>query len=105
MNIKEQILLHVSANEDEIDELLDDRSLMNLLTGICGKHKANLPIYNGIGKTRVLPSFSCFIFLYCLRGARSSKAEKILRKMGYGNVTSIGGIKGYKGKLVRYRNV
>jgi hypothetical protein len=60
MNIKEQILLHVSANEDEIDELLDDRSLMNLLTGICGKHKANLPIYNGIGKTRVLPSFSCF---------------------------------------------
>ncbi len=26
-------------------------------------------------------------------------------KMGYGNVTSIGGIKGYKGKLVRYRNV
>ena len=25
--------------------------------------------------------------------------------MGYGNVTSIGGIKGYKGKLVRYRNV
>jgi rhodanese-related sulfurtransferase len=45
------------------------------------------------------------LFLYCLRGARSSKAEKILRKMGYGNVMSIGGIKGYKGKLVRYRNV
>ena len=45
------------------------------------------------------------LFLYCLRGARSSKAEKILRKMGYGNVTSIGGTKGYKGKLVRYRNV
>ena len=45
MNIKEQILLHVSANEDEIDELLDDRSLMNLLTGRCGKHKADLPIY------------------------------------------------------------
>jgi rhodanese-related sulfurtransferase len=45
------------------------------------------------------------LFLYCLRGARSSKAEKILRRMGYGNVTSIGGIKGYKGKLVRYRNV
>ena len=45
------------------------------------------------------------LFLYYLRGARSSKAEKILRKMGYGNVTSIGGIKGYKGKLVRYRNV
>jgi hypothetical protein len=45
MNTKEQILLHVSANEDEIDELLDDRSLMNLLTVICGKHKANLPIY------------------------------------------------------------
>ena len=45
MNIKEQILLHVSANEDEIDELLDDRSLMNLLTGMCEKYKAELPIY------------------------------------------------------------
>lgn len=45
MNIREQILLHVSANEDEIDELLEDDSLMNLLTGICGKYGAGLPIY------------------------------------------------------------
>ena len=45
------------------------------------------------------------LFLYCLRGARSKRAEKILRSMGYGNVRSIGGIKGYKGKLVRYKQI
>ena len=41
------------------------------------------------------------IFLYCLRGSRSKRATGILKKKGYANVKSIGGIAGYKGKLVR----
>ena len=41
------------------------------------------------------------IFLYCLRGSRSRQAAGILKKMGYANVKSIGGIKGYKGLPVR----
>ena len=39
------------------------------------------------------------IFLYCLRGSRSRQAARILKKMGYANVKSIGGINRYKGQL------
>ena len=40
------------------------------------------------------------IFLYCLRGARSRRAESILRRMGY-HVRSVGGISRYRGPLER----
>ena len=40
------------------------------------------------------------LFLYCLRGARSAKAAKILRQMGYREVYSIGGINRYAGARV-----
>ena len=40
------------------------------------------------------------LFLYCLRGARSIRAARILKKMGY-TVKSIGGISGYKGEEER----
>ena len=38
------------------------------------------------------------LFLYCLRGSRSARAAGLLRRRGYGQVRSIGGIKGYKGE-------
>ena len=40
------------------------------------------------------------LFLYCLRGTRSKRAERILKKAGY-TVRSIGGISGYKGEIER----
>lgn len=40
------------------------------------------------------------IFIYCLSGARARRAEAFLRKSGY-DALNIGGINGYKGKLVR----
>ncbi len=45
------------------------------------------------------------LFLYCLRGSRSRKAAGVFRKMGYEKVKSIGGINGYKGELVRYKQI
>ncbi|MCR4672266.1 MAG: rhodanese-like domain-containing protein [Lachnospiraceae bacterium] len=39
------------------------------------------------------------VFVYCQSGKRSKEAEKKLRKMGYTNVTDIGGIEEYNGKL------
>ena len=39
------------------------------------------------------------LFLYCLRGSRSLRAAGILRKRGYTNVKSIGGINRYHGKM------
>ena len=39
------------------------------------------------------------IFVYCLRGTRSKRAVSCLKRMGYQNVQSIGGIASYKGQL------
>jgi len=40
-------------------------------------------------------------FVYCYSGGRSAQAVSILRKMGYTNVTNIGGIAGYRGEIER----
>lgn len=39
------------------------------------------------------------LFLYCLRGTRSMRAVSCLKRMGYQNAKSIGGITSYKGPL------
>lgn len=41
------------------------------------------------------------VFVYCLSGARSGQAERILRRLGYKDVRNIGGIASYCGKVVR----
>lgn len=39
------------------------------------------------------------LFVYCYSGARSSQASAALRRMGYRQVTNIGGFSGYRGKV------
>ena len=39
------------------------------------------------------------LYIYCLRGMRSKRAVAVLKRMGYENARSIGGITGYKGEL------
>ena len=39
--------------------------------------------------------------VYCLRGTRSKQAVSYLKRMGYQNVRSIGGITSYKGQVER----
>ena len=41
------------------------------------------------------------LYVYCQSGARSGQAVSMIREMGYKNVTNIGGVNRYKGKLVR----
>ena len=41
------------------------------------------------------------LFVYCYSGARSSQAASMLQRMGYSNVTNIGGIAAYSGKVER----
>ena len=41
------------------------------------------------------------LFVYCQSGARSSSATSALKQMGYLNVTNIGGISSYRGKVVK----
>jgi len=39
------------------------------------------------------------LFVYCHSGGRSRQAVQLLRQMGYSNVTNIGGIAAYRGKV------
>ena len=39
------------------------------------------------------------LFVYCHSGARSRQAAAVLQSMGYTNVTNIGGIAAYSGKV------
>jgi rhodanese-related sulfurtransferase len=39
------------------------------------------------------------VFVYCLRGTRSSQAARKMKKMGFTKVKSIGGVMGYKGRI------
>ena len=41
------------------------------------------------------------LYVYCLSGGRSRKAVSALKKAGYTNVTNIGGIEDYSGRLVK----
>ena len=39
------------------------------------------------------------LFVYCHSGARSAQAVALLRRMGYSNVSNIGGIAAYRGEM------
>ena len=41
------------------------------------------------------------LYVYCQSGARSSQAASLLKQMGYTNVTNIGGIAAWRGKVER----
>lgn len=41
------------------------------------------------------------LFVYCYSGFRSGQAVNLLKGMGYTNVTNIGGISSYSGKVER----
>ena len=41
------------------------------------------------------------LFVHCLSGGRSGQAASYLKQMGYTNVKNIGGVIGYRGKVVK----
>ena len=61
----------------------------------------NLPLGDFGNRTELAPDRSAPLFVYCLSGARSGQAVTVLRQMGYQNVTNIGGIGEYRGKVER----
>ena len=61
----------------------------------------NLPLQN-IDKAAVLiDNKDTPLFAHCLSGGRSRQAAAVLKQMGYTNVTNIGGIADYRGKVER----
>ncbi|MBE5958388.1 MAG: rhodanese-like domain-containing protein [Lachnospiraceae bacterium] len=61
----------------------------------------NIPLDNLRSIENVITDKSTPIFVHCLSGSRSASAAKGLGMIGYTNVTNIGGIAGYRGKICR----
>lgn len=50
-----------------------------------------------------IPQRETPLFVYCLSGARSAQACRVLDQLGYADVTDMGGITRWSGKLVAGR--
>ena len=61
----------------------------------------NVPLQNIGSIKQLIENLSAPIYTYCLSGARSRQAAAALEAMGYKKVINIGGIGGYRGKIVR----
>ena len=59
----------------------------------------NIPVERISGVEKIIMDHNVPVFIYCLRGTRSLRAAEMMRKSGYKNVKSIGGIVSYKGML------
>lgn len=80
--------------------LLDVRTPSEYAAGhIDGSRNIPLQSIESAGKT--FSDKNTPLFVYCHSGARSRTAVRILRNLGYSDVTDLGGIINYKGKVVR----
>ena len=61
----------------------------------------NLPLQDIGSAASQLGPMDTPLFLYCYSGARSAQAAGALRRMGYTNITNIGGIAAWKGSVER----
>lgn len=64
-----------------------------------------LPLEQPAGLPRALPDKGARVFVYCLTGARSRRACAALIRLGYSNVTDIGGITQWAGTIERGQQV
>ncbi|HBA94040.1 MAG TPA: rhodanese-like domain-containing protein [Ruminococcaceae bacterium] len=61
----------------------------------------NIPLQNIEYVKDNITSLDKPIYVHCLSGSRSAQAVSVLKSMGYTDVTNIGGINAYRGKVVR----
>ena len=87
-------------NDNEGAVLLDVRTPHEYAKGRIPGSK-NLPLQNIAKAESVVEDKSTPLFVYCYSGARSAQAVSALKQMGYTNVTDLGGIASYSGKVER----
>lgn len=80
--------------------LLDVRTSEEYREGHVAGSK-NLPLQSIANVTSITNRKDTPLFVYCHSGSRSRQATSMLEKMGYTNVTNIGGIISYSGKIER----
>lgn len=61
----------------------------------------NVPVDQMGRIQQLVPGKEAPVYLYCASGARSMMAVGMLRRMGYQDVTNVGGIHAYTGSLTR----
>lgn len=61
----------------------------------------NLPLDKIAAIGNMVKDKSTPLYVHCLSGSRSGRAVSCLKKSGYTNATNIGGISGYRGKVIR----
>ena len=59
----------------------------------------NIPLQNLDAVEEEIPEKGTPLFVYCQSGARSRQAVSFLKAKGYTQVTNIGGIAAYRGKV------
>ena len=80
--------------------LLDVRTPQEYAEGhIAGSR--NIPLQTIDRTAEIAADKNTPLFVHCLSGRRSRQAAAALKQMGYTNVTNIGGIAGYHGKVER----
>ncbi|MDO5350619.1 MAG: rhodanese-like domain-containing protein [Lachnospiraceae bacterium] len=78
--------------------LLDVRTPSEYREGHISGSK-NVPLQTIRTVKSVIPGLEVPLYVYCHSGARSRQATAALQKMGYTNVTNIGGIAAWTGKV------
>lgn len=61
----------------------------------------NIPLQELKKAEQLIKDKSAPLFVYCLSGARSRMAAAQLQQMGYTQITNLGGINSYRGKVER----
>ena len=61
----------------------------------------NLPLNQLKSANKVIPALDTPVFVYCATGARADRAVKRLKRAGYTNIRSIGGLEGYHGEIIK----
>lgn len=79
--------------------LLDVRTAEEYREGHIPDSK-NIPLQRIENITGTAVNKNTPLFVYCYSGSRSNQAVAFLQRMGYSNVTNIGGIAAYTGKVV-----
>ena len=93
---------------DEVQKLIDEKSEPYLLVDVRtpGEYKAgHIPsatqiTHTEIGDTPPTEDKDARIIVYCRSGNRSEQARQVLLGMGYTNVTNLGGVIDWPGRLV-----
>lgn len=80
--------------------LLDVRSVEEYRGGHI-EGSVNLPLDKIATVGNIVKDKKTPLYVHCLSGARSGQAVSRLKQMGYTNATNIGGISGYREKVVK----